>query len=87
VLGTPVVVSDLEALRELVGDGEAGAVFARGDVQALREQIIALTAEPSRRERYVRAARARLAARHRLETVVEEYERIYERLAFTAGPW
>jgi glycogen(starch) synthase len=79
-LGTPVIVSDLEALREAVGDGEAGAVFARGSARGLQAEIVALTADPSRRQRYMRAARARLEAKHRLETVLDEYERIYESL-------
>jgi len=79
-LGTPLLVSDLEALRELVADGGCGGLFTAGDPRALAGELQALTRDPKRRARYVDAARARLAARHGLEAVIAEYERIYERL-------
>lgn len=79
-LGTPLLVSDLEALRELVADGECGAVFSAGDPRALADELQTLARDPARRARYVAAARVRLAARHGLEAVLDEYERIYERL-------
>jgi phosphatidylinositol alpha-mannosyltransferase len=79
-LGTPVVVSDLASLRELVGNGEAGAIFPRGDARALAQRLIETTADASLRDRYVQAARARLDARHRVDEVVAQYERVYERV-------
>ena len=79
-LGTPVVVSDLPSLRELVGDGEAGVIFQRGDARALAQRLIEVTSDASLRERYIQAGHARLDARHRVDDVVAQYERVYERV-------
>jgi glycosyltransferase involved in cell wall biosynthesis len=79
-LGTPVVVSDLPSLRELVGDGEAGATFRRGDARALAQRLVEVTSDAALRERYVQAARARLDTRHRVDDVVAQYEHIYARV-------
>lgn len=83
-LGTPVIVSDLPALQELVADGAAGAVFARSDPSALRDCIVGVLTDSDARERRIIQARERLATHHRPEAVITRYEEIYERLV--AGP-
>jgi len=55
--GTTVVSSDVGGVPDLVGD--AGVVVTRGDLRALRETLLALAADPDRRERLARAGRAR----------------------------
>jgi phosphatidylinositol alpha-mannosyltransferase len=80
-LGTPVIVSDLPSLVEVVGGGDAGAIFPRGDARALADRLVVLTSDTALRDRYVLAAKQRLDMRHRVDDVVSAYERIYESVA------
>ncbi len=59
--GTAVVGSDVGGVPDLVGD--AGVIVARGDRRALRETLLALAADPDRRDRLGRAGRARAEQR------------------------
>lgn len=43
--GIPLVVSDLEALREIIGDGDRGWTFPPGDAQALARLLRELSAD------------------------------------------
>ncbi|SDU86181.1 glycosyltransferase family 4 protein [Jiangella alkaliphila] len=45
--GIPLVVSDLEALREIIGDGDRGWVFPPGDAHALADLLQGLSTDPS----------------------------------------
>lgn len=88
--GTPVVVSDLPPLRELIGVPDAagraprGAVAAPGDVQEWAERIWEACSDPVwRRET---AARARDFARERTWAEnARRVQRVYRRLLGTAG--
>jgi GT2 family glycosyltransferase/glycosyltransferase involved in cell wall biosynthesis len=55
--GTPVVVSDLGALKEMADGGRLGAVFAPGDDHQLAEVVRALWADKDELNRLGRAAR------------------------------
>ena len=44
--GVPVIASDLGGLREIVRDGENGALFRAGDAAALRATIASIAADP-----------------------------------------
>lgn len=54
--GLPVVASDLPALRELVSDGENGALFAEGNPAALTAVLARLASQPEERERLAAGA-------------------------------
>ncbi len=54
--GLPVVASDLPALRELVAEGENGALFAEGDTAALAAVLARLAAQPEERVRLAAGA-------------------------------
>lgn len=59
--GKPVVASEVEALREVVGsDSSAGMLFPVGDSTNLAEALLALAASPSRRLELGRNARRRV---------------------------
>lgn len=62
--GTPVVASRLDALPEVVRDGETGFLVAPGDVDALRDRIAQLLGD--------RALAARMGRRGR-EVVLEQF--------------
>ena len=52
---TPVVASDLEAFRRVLGAGTAGELFPVGDSAALASSLAALLDDPARRKRLVAA--------------------------------
>jgi phosphatidylinositol alpha-mannosyltransferase len=61
--GAPVLASDLDAFRAVLGEPEpAGVLFPAGDAAALAERLAALLDDPARRAALSRAGRARAAA-------------------------
>ena len=62
--GLPVVASAIGTIPEMLGDGELGVLVPAGDVAALAGALDALAADPERRARLGRAARAAAVARH-----------------------
>ena len=60
--GIPVVGSDLEPIRDLLGDDEAGLVFTRGDVAECAKAVTRLVSDPDLRARLGAAGRKRAAA-------------------------
>ncbi|MGH8881246.1 MAG: glycosyltransferase family 4 protein [Stackebrandtia sp.] len=50
---TPIVASDLDAFRRVLGEGAAGALFPVGDASALAGTAERLLADPERRRAYV----------------------------------
>ncbi len=76
--GTVPVASDLALYRELIGDGERGLLFPRGDAVTLAGQLERLVAEP--RLRSLLASGARAFVRD-WEAAVDQVEEIYRRLA------
>jgi glycosyltransferase involved in cell wall biosynthesis len=59
--GLPVVGSDLEPIRELLGDREAGLTFPPGDVLAAAKEIGLLASDPDLRASLGQAGRERAA--------------------------
>jgi glycosyltransferase involved in cell wall biosynthesis len=57
-LGVPIIVSDLPALREIVGNGERGALFPAGDAQALADRFAGWMDSPEEARRIGAQARA-----------------------------
>ncbi len=78
--GLPQVVSPAGGLPEIVADGETGLVVRAGDPNAWSEALSALLADPARRERMGTAAAARVAALFPAQRMVENMERLFERL-------
>jgi len=79
--GTPVAVSDVGGLAEIVGHGRTGLRFTPGDPAALAEAVHTLLADPALGRRLVRAARAVLAAEYAWPRVAERTVRTYARAA------
>ncbi len=77
--GTPVVASDLPAIRDVVRHGENGCCFPAGDFAALSTTLAALR-EPEERRALASRARESILGNLSLETVVDRYDLLYRRL-------
>jgi glycosyltransferase involved in cell wall biosynthesis len=75
----PVVSTDVEGMRELLGMG-AGVVVPR-DADALAREIVALIQAPDRRAQMGRTGRERIATEFSVERMVEAYQGLYRELA------
>lgn len=80
VLETPVVVSSLPALAELVEDGSSGLVFKMGDAEGLSRRIEELTDDPALGSHLASRARDQIATRHAPGPILERIEQIYGEL-------
>lgn len=82
--GTPLVSTDVGAMREVIDDGEDGLIVPPRDPEALGGAIVSLLADGGRRELF--AERARLAARRfTIEAVAERFADLYEELTASRG--
>lgn len=82
--GAPVLASDLDAFRAVLGDPPAGVLFRAGDPAALAAALGALLDDPARRAVLSLAGRAR-AAEFDWSLVAADVERVY-RAAVAADP-
>jgi phosphatidyl-myo-inositol alpha-mannosyltransferase len=82
--GTPVLASDLDAFRAVLGDPPAGVLFRAGDPVALAGALEALLDDPGRRAALSVAGQAR-AAEFDWSLVAADVERVY-RAAVAADP-
>lgn len=74
--GVPVVATDVGGVREAVVAGETALLVPPDNAAALAEAVIALAADPDRREHMGRVAFEMARSRHRWETSVDRMERI-----------
>jgi glycosyltransferase involved in cell wall biosynthesis len=86
--GLPAVVASAGAAHEHVADGETGLVIDGKDPRSLADALLALFADPARREAMGRAARAH-AARYDLDGAVRStwdlYRELWERRVRAPG--
>ena len=82
--GRPLLVSDLEALREVVGD-DRGRVFPAGDVDALADVLADMCAHPEQLALMAEQARAWVAAERQWSHNASRYRRVYEQVLSGAG--
>ena len=75
--GLPVLASASGGNREVIADGETGALFPVGDDRALAKGILALARDAVRRRRMGEAGRRRVLERFTLERMVSEMEFVY----------
>ena len=75
-----VVVSDVDALLEIVHDGETGRTFRAEDPAALTDVIAALMDDPGQRRRLGIAAREGVAANRSWAQNGRRYRELFERL-------
>ncbi len=84
--GRCVLASDIAPHRELLDDGyaPAGALFAVGDVAALRDLLARLLADPDQRERLGTTARDVVTKRYGWDDIVSRTEDIYAAISTAA---
>jgi phosphatidylinositol alpha-mannosyltransferase len=76
----PVLASDIDAFRQVLDDGEAGAMFHNEDPSSLAKEAVVLLEDPVRRETLRDQARV-VAQRYDWETVARDVLRVYETVA------
>jgi phosphatidylinositol alpha-mannosyltransferase len=81
---TPVVASDIEAFRRVLGGGRAGELFAVGDAAALAGALERVLDDPARRAELVAAGSA-VVAPYDWPVVVAQIVRVYELAIAGAG--
>jgi phosphatidylinositol alpha-mannosyltransferase len=81
---TPVVASELEAFRRVLGGGAAGELFTPGDAGALAAGLATLLSDPQRRVALVDAG-VRAVAPYDWTVVVQAILRVYELAIAGAG--
>ncbi|GIH22917.1 GDP-mannose-dependent alpha-(1-2)-phosphatidylinositol mannosyltransferase [Acrocarpospora phusangensis] len=75
--GAPILASDIPAFRRVLGDGQAGALFATGDAAALAREAARMLDDQALRAKL--SAEARLAVRkYDWSTVARDVLRVYE---------
>ena len=82
--GVPLVVSDLAALREVVG-GDRGRWFPTGDARALGEVLAALQADPDSRAAMAARAREWVVAERQWSHNADRYRRVYDEVLAAPG--
>ncbi len=77
-LEIPVMLSDTQAMCELVKSGETGFTFRAGDAQALAETCILALGDNAKRTEMAKKARSYVQTERHWPKIVESYREIYE---------
>jgi glycosyltransferase involved in cell wall biosynthesis len=84
-LQVPLLVSDLPALREIIGGGARGSTFRAGDVTSLAEELERLYRDPERAGQLAVEARRWVETERRWEVNGARYQGVY-RSVLGSGP-
>lgn len=80
-LGKPVVASRVGSVPEMIVDGETGILCEPGDLDAFAAAALRLLQDEDLYRRMGEAGRARIYGEFREEIMIEQYFRLFERLA------
>jgi glycosyltransferase involved in cell wall biosynthesis len=83
--GIPCIATRVGGIPDIVVDGETGLLVPPKDAEALAEALIALVADPARRQAMGEAARRRIVPDYGLERMVAHIEALYLELAEEKG--
>jgi len=78
--GVPVIASAIGGIPEVVVHGRTGYLEAVGDVEAMAARAIELLRDEETRRRFGREARDRARSTFNHQSIVPQYEALYERL-------
>ncbi len=81
--GRPIIAYDCDGASEVCLDGQTGFLIKRGDLEALRQKILQLAADPGLRERLGNAGRQFVRERFSIERMVDDLYMLYRRLSGT----
>ncbi|MBT6048620.1 MAG: glycosyltransferase, partial [Candidatus Scalindua sp.] len=76
----PIVATDIDGIREVLADGEAGLLVPPRDTEALSEAIVDLLNHRDKAYQMGLAARKVVAARFGVDIMVQKVEDVYEKL-------
>ena len=76
----PVVATDVGGNREVVVDGQTGAITPAGDVASFTQALCNLLDHPERRQKMGQAGQDRVHTVFSLEAMVQSTQQVYERL-------
>ncbi len=79
-VGVPAIGTRVDGVPEAIADGQTGLLVPLEDSAAIAAAIIALLADPARRQRMGTAARDRVMALYSREVMVQNMVALYERL-------
>jgi len=78
--GVPVVATQVEGVTELVDDGRTGLTVPTDQPDRLAAALVQLLEQPELARRLADAGRRLVRTRYRVERMVSEHERLYEKL-------
>ena len=78
--GVPLIVSDIEPLREAILDGNLGETFPVGNFESLSEKIIDLLGDETRRSKLTEAARVYALENFSIDAHLRGLKKLYENL-------
>jgi glycosyltransferase involved in cell wall biosynthesis len=78
--GKPVVATDAGGIPEAVVDGRTGIIVPVGNPEKLADGLLALLRNPDQARAMGQAGRKRVVERFTMGKMIEDMERIYERL-------
>jgi glycosyltransferase involved in cell wall biosynthesis len=80
-----IVVTDVGDNSKVIDHGESGLVVPSGDAAALENAIVQLILDPVLRQSCAESAYATYSERFTIQSMVQQYERIYDRVAHSTG--
>lgn len=83
--GTPVIVSDLEPLTEIIQDGINGSVFSTGDEKELSEKLCQLIDNEDLRKQLVVGGQKTVEKRYNCARIGKETKQVYEKALLKAS--
>ena len=83
--GLPVLATDVGGNRELVSQDETGWLLPSGDREALAQLLLRCFEDPARTRAAGAAARARAVTQFSLQTMVDQYHKVYAAQLARAG--
>jgi glycosyltransferase involved in cell wall biosynthesis len=79
--GKAVVATNVGGAGEVIADGKTGILVPPGSSAALAAAILRLLADPAKREAMSQAGRAHVESKFGLQTMVDGYRALYDRLS------
>jgi glycosyltransferase involved in cell wall biosynthesis len=76
--GLPIVATKVNEVEQIVHDGRSGLLVPSGDPARLADVLVRLARDPALRQRLGQTALEESWREHRLETVVAEYQALYD---------